>query len=401
MLDALARFPLRRIRAGRLDILDRGRHHVFGPADSDLEVRVVVRSPRFWRSLMRGSTGLAKSYADEDWDCDDLVALARIGAREMPRLDRLRRPLAPLSSRIPRVRRNTREGSRRNVAAHYDLGNEFFSLFLDDTMAYSCAYFETPQATLFEAQEAKFERACAKLALGPDDHLLEIGTGWGWLPVHAASRYGCRVTATTTSREQHAAAVERVRAAGLEDRVTVLLADYRDLRGRFDKLVSIEMIEAVGWQYHETFLRRCSELLVPEGAMLLQAIVIDDRAFEVEKATRSFIKTLIFPGCCLPSVEVIRRCVGSTDMRELGVEYLSAQYPDTMRLWRERFLANSERIASLGYDRRFRRMWELYLAWCEGGFREGRIGDVQMLLAKPAHRLAPAAPVEELVRVGA
>ncbi|MGH2845077.1 MAG: class I SAM-dependent methyltransferase, partial [Thermoleophilaceae bacterium] len=310
----------------------------------------------------------------------------RIGAREMARVDRWRRPLAPLASALSRVPHNTRAAARRHIAAHYDLGNDLFGLFLDDTMTYSCAVFESPEQPLRAAQEAKLDRICRKLELAPDDHLLEIGTGWGSLALHAASRYGCRVTTTTISGEQRATAVARVREAGLEDRVTVLLCDYRDLSGRYDKLVSVEMIEAVGWQYFDLFFRRCGELLAPGGLMLLQAIVIDDRAFEVEKASRSFIKDLIFPAGCLPSVEVIRRCVArQTDMRLVGLEDITEHYPATLSRWRENFLRSERRAEQLGYDRRFRRLWELYFAYCEGGFRERRIGDVQALLARPAY----------------
>ena len=242
-----------------------------------------------------------------------------------------------------------------------------FGLFLDDSMTYSCAYFESPDVPLHEAQEAKLDRVCRKLELGPDDHLLEIGTGWGSLALHAAGRYGCRVTTTTISREQRAVAVERVRELGLEDHVTVLLEDYRDLRGRFDKLVSIEMIEAVGWQYFDTFFRRCAELLRPDGLMLLQAITIADRAYELEKATRSFIRQLIFPAGCLPSVEVIRRCVERvTDLRMLDLEDITDHYPETLRRWRENFVRSEKRAAELGYDQRFRRLWELYFVLVRG-----------------------------------
>jgi cyclopropane-fatty-acyl-phospholipid synthase len=351
----------------------------------DLRARVTVHSPRAWPMLLRGSTGLADAYMDGLWDCDDLVSLVRMGARRLPALDAWRRPFASVLRRVRRAPDNSRAGSRRNIAAHYDLGNAFFSLFLDETMTYSCAAFDRPDMSLREAQEAKLERACRKLELTEDDHLLEIGTGWGSLAVHAASRYGCRVTTTTISREQHDVALERVREAGLEDRVTVLLQDYRDLHGRFDKLVSIEMIEAVGWQGFAEYFRRCGELLHPHGLMLLQAITIDDCAYEVEKGSRSFIKTYIFPGGSLPSMELIGRCVvAETDMGPAGVEDMTPFYPETLRRWRERFLANAGRAEELGYDRRFRRLWELYLAWCEAGFRERRIGDVQLLLAKPA-----------------
>jgi cyclopropane-fatty-acyl-phospholipid synthase len=292
---------LGRLREGRLELAEPGgRRHAFGPPDSSLKASVRLHDSSFWTGLTRGSLGLAETYADGGWECDDLVSLVRIGAREMPRLDRVRRPFVPLLDLLSRVPRNTRDAAPGHIAAHYDLGNGLFELFLDDTMTYSCAIFDDPEVTLRGAQEAKLDRVCRKLELGPEDHVVEIGTGWGSFAVHAAGRYGCRVTTTTISRQQHAAAVERVRAAGLEDRVTVLLSDYRDLRGRYDKLVSIEMIEAVGWHYFDTFFRRCGELLSPGGLMLLQAIVIDHGAYHVERSSRSFMRELIFPSGCLP-----------------------------------------------------------------------------------------------------
>jgi cyclopropane-fatty-acyl-phospholipid synthase len=378
---------LGRLREGRVEIVDGGRRRAFGPPGAQLAATIRVHDPGFWRGLVGGSRRLADSYADGGWDTDDLVTLVRIGAREMPRLDRWRRLGLPLRNALSRVPRNTRAGARRHIAAHYDLGNDLFRLFLDETMTYSCAVFEPPGASLREAQEEKLDRVCRKLQLAPGDHVLEIGTGWGSFALHAAGRYGCRVTTTTISREQHDVAAQRVRDAGLEDRVTVLLQDYRDLRGRYDKLVSIEMIEAVGWQYFDLFFRRCGELLDPRGLMLLQAIVIDDRAYEVEKASRSFIKEFIFPSGCLPSVEVISRCVSrATQLRMLDLEDITGHYPETLRRWRENFVRVAERAGELGYDRRFRRLWEMYLAWSEGGFRERRIGDVQALLAGPAYR---------------
>jgi len=384
---ALALAVLGRLEDGYLDVVENGRVRSFGPADASLRATLRIHHPDFWRGLLRGSVGLGETYMADAWDADDLVALVRIGARAMPRIDRLRRPFAPLAAALSRLPRNTRAAARRHIASHYDLGNDLFRTFLDETMTYSCALWENPDLTLRQAQENKLERVCRRLELNEDDHLLEIGTGWGSLALHAASRHGCRVTTTTISAEQHAVAVERVRAAGLEDRVTVLLQDYRDLRGRFSKLASIEMIEAVGRQYFDTFFARCGALLDPDGLMLLQAIVIDDSAYEVEKASRSFIGEFIFPAGCLPSREVIARCTArATDMRILAVDDITDHYPETLRSWRRRFLAGADRLESLGYDRRFRRMWVLYLSWSEGGFREQRIGDVQVLLAKPGYR---------------
>jgi cyclopropane-fatty-acyl-phospholipid synthase len=396
---------LRRIHGGQLEILEGERSLLFGEFVGDRPLRAVVhvRSARFYRDLLRGSVGLCESYVDGVWECDDLVALTRIAALNVGALDRLRRVLAPVLIPVQRwarwLARNTPRRSRKRIAAHYDLGNELFALFLDRTMMYSCAVFEQPDATLEEASLAKLQRVCAKLKLGAEDHVLEIGTGWGGFAVYAAKQHGCRVTTTTISREQHAYALERVRRAGLQDRVTVLLRDYRDREeldrhGPYDKLVSIEMIEAVGWQYFPTFFRRCSELLRHDGAMLLQAIVIEDDAYEVEKGGRSFINTYVFPGGCLPSLEVISRTVArASDLCEVHVEDITAHYATTLAHWRERFLASAERVAELGYDERFRRLWELYLSYCEGGFRERRIQDVQLLLAKPGNAAAAPAPV--------
>jgi cyclopropane-fatty-acyl-phospholipid synthase len=395
---------LRGIEGGEIEIREGQETIVLGRLDPQRPLRAVVevRSPRFYRALLRGSVGLCESYMDGLWECDDLVALTRIAALNVTGLDRMRRIAAPVLIPVQRwarwLARNTPGRARRRIAAHYDLGNELFELFLDETMMYSCAVFERADSTLHEASLAKLERICRRLELKPGEHVLEIGTGWGAFAIHAAERYGCRVTTTTISREQHAHATRRVAEAGLSDRVTVLLKDYRELTGSYDKLVSIEMIEAVGWQYFDRFFRGCSELLRADGAMMLQAIVIDDRAYQVEKAGRSFINTYIFPGGCLPSMEVISRTVArATDLRQVHLEDITSHYATTLAAWRERFLAARERLGELGYDERFRRLWELYLCYCEGGFRERRIRDVQLLLAKPGYRgeplsvLAPAA----------
>jgi cyclopropane-fatty-acyl-phospholipid synthase len=400
--DRVARWLVLRLLArthgGELTIVEGSERLRFGDCASGHAVRAVieVHSPRFYRSLLRGSVGLCESYMDHCWDCQDLVALTRFAALNVRPLDNARRVLAPVTIPFQRwlrwLARNTPRRARKRVAAHYDLGNELFSLFLDPTMMYSCAVFDSPEATLQEASLAKLERVCSKLDLGPTDHVLEIGSGWGGFAVYAAEHYGCRVTTTTISREQHAYATARVCAAGLQDRVTVLLEDYRDLRGSYDKLVSIEMIEAVGWQYLGTYFRRCSELLRADGAMLLQAIVIDDRAYHVEKASKSFINTYIFPGGCLPSMQVISRTLARvTDLHNVHKEDITPHYAETLVHWRERFLAAAERLHELGYDERFRRLWELYLSYCEGGFRERRIENVQLLLAKPGY-LRPTKP---------
>jgi cyclopropane-fatty-acyl-phospholipid synthase len=385
----LAALFLRRIRHGTLAVVERGRRRELGSGPPTAYVHVC--SPRAWRALLRGSRGLAESYAAGWWTSPDPVAVVRLAARNAPRLDRLRRRLAPV--RMPalhlraRILRNSRRRSRRQIMAHYDLGNALFARMLDATMSYSCAWFARPGMTLEGAQLAKLERVCEMLELGPEDRLLEIGTGWGGLAVYAASTRGCRVTTTTLSREQYEYARAQVEEAGLADRITVLCEDYRDLEGTYDKLVSIEMIEAVGWQHLGTFFAKCARLLTPGGAMLLQAITIDDRAYAVEKASRSFANTHVFPGGCLPSLEVIARHLARrTDMQTVDLEDLTEHYVETLRRWHERFAAHAPELELLGYDERFRRLWSFYLAYCEAGFAERRICVSQILLARPQWR---------------
>jgi cyclopropane-fatty-acyl-phospholipid synthase len=392
---------LGRLCGGQIELVEDERVWTFGAPGGTppLCARIEVRSAGFYPALLGGGASSGRAYMEGAWECDDLVALVRIAARNMPALDRLRERLLPLTGPLQRMlwrlRANTRARSRERIAAHYDLGNELFSRFLDETMMYSCAVFERPEATLHEASVAKLDRICRKLTLSPADHVLEIGTGWGGFALHAAREHGCRVTTTTISREQHDHAVAAVRAAGLEDRVTVLLCDYRDLEGRYDKLVSIEMVEAVGWDRLDTYFRVCSELLKPAGTMLLQAIVHPHRVFRVEKASSGFINTYIFPGGTLPSLAAIERSLARrTDLRSVHLEDISSHYARTLRHWRARFLAAWEELRTLGYDERFRRMWVLYLAYCEAGFAERRIADVQLQLAKPGFRAEPlhAAP---------
>ena len=387
-------FILRRIEIGRLTVVEDGERRVFGHGAP--EATVVIRSPKAWPALLRGSRGMAEAYRDGLWDSPDLTAVVRVAARNVTKIDALRRRLTPLREPVQRARgalvRNTPSRSRRDIAAHYDLGNDLFALMLDPTMMYSGAVFDRPGMSLHEASVAKLDRICDKLDLGPDDHVLEIGTGWGGFAVHAAATRGCRVTTTTISAEQHAHAMAALVEAGVQERVTVLRDDYRDLRGRYDKLVSIEMIEAVGWKDFGTFFRCCSDLLAPDGSMLLQAIVMDDRAYTVERASRSFIRTLIFPNGCLPSREVIARCVArATDLHTVHLEDLTPHYAETLRRWRANFDGSEERLEALGYDRRFRRLWRMYLAYCEAGFAERRIGLVQAVLAKPHWRPAACA----------
>ncbi len=356
------------------------------------EAELHMRSEAVWPALLHGSLGLADAYASGLWESPDLVALVRLAARAMPALDRARELSIPVIRPFQLLRSVARPTGplqrRRDIAAHYDLGNELFSQLLDPTLTYSCALFREPGMSLEEAQLAKLERVCDVLGLGRGDRVLEIGSGWGSFALHAATTRGCHVTTTTISREQHRHVRERVQREGLGELVTVLDQDYRELGGRYDRLVSIEMIEAVGWRGFGPFLHHCSGLLEPDGAMLLQAITIDDRAYTVEKASRSFIKEYIFPGGALPSVSVLARALARhTDLRFLDLEDLSDHYPETLRRWRTNLAENAPRLHELGYDERFHRIWTLYLAYCEAEFIEGRISDVQILLGKPQFRL--------------
>jgi cyclopropane-fatty-acyl-phospholipid synthase len=394
---------LRRIRSGTLVVIEPDACRRYG--NGAPAATVAVRSPRAWRELLRGSLGLAEAYAAGYWDAPDLVAVIRIAARNADAADRARAALAPLSRPVQQLRAlrrpSTRRQRRADIAAHYDLGNELFTRMLDPTMMYSCAWFGEPSMSLEQAQRSKLELICRKLQIDAEDHVLEIGTGWGGFALHAATTRGCRVTTTTISEEQYQFAREQVRRAGVEHLVTVLREDYPDLRGRFDKLVSIEMIEAVGWRHIGTFLATCSGLLAPHGAMLLQVITIDDRLYEAEKASRSFIKEYIFPGGSLPSLATLRQDIyRHTDLSIVSHQELTPHYVPTLRQWRERLSAHLQELHELGYDRRFQRIWMLYLAYCEAGFAEGRIGDFQLLLAKPLSRLhdpssegRPATPV--------
>ncbi len=389
------------LRDGALTVVEGCERHRFGDVASDdsLQATIRVEDPRFYsRIALGGSLGAAEAYMDGLWLCDDLTALVRVMVRNRDALEGMERGLARLAAPLRRLvhffDRNTMAGSRRNIAAHYDLGNEFFALFLDETMMYSCAVFERPDMSLAEASRAKLERICRKLELSPSDHVLEIGTGWGGFAIHAAARFGCRVTTATISQQQFELAQRRIAEAGLQDLITVVLRDYRALEGRFDKLVSIEMIEAVGHHYFDAFFRRCGELLKPDGMMLLQAITIADRHYRAARDSVDFIKRYIFPGSCIPSVTAMCESIArASDLRLFHLEDITAHYAITLRNWRSRFVEHIDRVRNLGYSKEFIRMWEFYLCYCEGGFLERYIGDVQMLLTKPRCRRPPIAPM--------
>jgi cyclopropane-fatty-acyl-phospholipid synthase len=396
LMKTLLHRRLRELRHGRLILEEGGVKEAFGrPTDRcPLSVTVEVRDPSFYADVaMGGSVGAAEAYMDGLWSADDLIALVRIIACNEELNHGIDRGAARLAAAVRRLlhwcRRNTRPGSRRNIARHYDLGNEFFEAFLDPTMMYSCAIFPSGNSSLEEASLHKMDVICRKLRLTHEDELMEIGTGWGGFAIHAAGNYGCRVTTTTISEEQRKLALERIRAAGLENRITVLLEDYRVLprrvNRRFGKLVSIEMIEAVGERYLGGYFKTCSKLLEPGGAMLLQAIVIADRLYDSYRRSVDFIQRYIFPGGFLPSAAAMRDSISRvTDLRVDDLEDITPHYATTLNRWRRNFLSKLDHIRGLGYDDRFIRMWEFYLCYCEGGFLERTIGDVQMLLTKPS-----------------
>lgn len=396
---------LSRLQYGSLTLIDADDCRRFGKSRSgEPHLTLTITDPAAWMDIaFSGGLGAGEAYMAGRWHCDDLTGLAQLFLRNPQVLYGLNRGPGRLVSLLHKLwhalRRNTLQGSRDNIAAHYDLGNEMFALFLDDTMMYSCGVFEHPQATLHQASIEKLDRVCRKLDLRDDDHLLEIGSGWGGLALHAARHYGCHVTTTTISREQYAMTCERVQQAGLGDRITVLCKDYRELSGQYDKLVSIEMIEAVGHAYFDTYFEKCSSLLKPDGLMLLQSITIAEQRYAAASRSVDFIQRYIFPGGCLPSVSVISDAVTRmTNMRMLHLEDIGPHYATTLKHWRERFMNRLDAVRSLGYPDEFIRMWEYYLCYCEGGFRERTIGTAQVLLGKPLNRreaLLPTLPMLE------
>jgi cyclopropane-fatty-acyl-phospholipid synthase len=388
---------LERLERGRLVIVDGSERVVFGRVSESfpLEAVITVHHQRFYGDcLLKGTIGAGEAYMAGFWSTDDLTAVVRIFALHpevFSGMDKgVARIMAPVVKYLHALNKNTRGGSRRNIVAHYDLGNDFYRLFLDDTLTYSCGIFEHPDSTLREASLAKYERVCRKLGLTASDHVLEIGTGWGGFALHAAQQCGCRVTTTTISDRQHELAARRIAEAGLTERITLLKQDYRDLTGTFDKLVSIEMIEAVGHHFLDGFFKVCSDRLRPDGVMLLQAITIRDQVFDWHKKNVDFIKRYIFPGSCIPSVTAVCDSIArATDLRLFHLEDITPHYATTLRHWRENFFRNIEPIKALGFPETFIRMWEFYLCYCEGGFAERYLGDVQIVFTKPLCRKAP------------
>lgn len=397
---ALVRRLLGKLRIGTLVLVEGGEEMFFLGSEEPEAFRAVVRvkDPRFFAKVLLGGTvGAGEAFMEGWWDCDEIPVLVHLIVRNIDfllELEALFNVLSqPAQKVMRRLRRNTRLGSRKNIAAHYDLSNEFFALWLDSTLSYSCGIFDGAGDDLEAAQIAKIDRICRKLDLGPKDHLLEIGTGWGALAIHAAKRYGCRVTTTTISERQHELAGRRIREAGLGRRVRLLLQDYRELEGEYDKLVSVEMIEAIGHEFYETFFRACGRLLKPQGRMLLQTITIADRYYAASRDSADFIKKYIFPGSCIPSITaLLQAATRAGDLGVIHLEDLTSHYATTLRLWRRNFLARREEAAAMGFSEKFLRMWEFYLALCEGSFLGRHIGDVQMLWSRPQDRAAPLLP---------
>ena len=397
-LDSLARRVVRsrlaEMRHGRLVLCENGREEVFGDVSEDcpLTARLIVNDPRCYSEVaFGGSIGAGEAYIHGYWSTDNLTNVVRIFVRNREVLANMDSGAAlvtrPFQKLFHWLHRNTQKGSRRNIAAHYDLGNEFYRLWLDRRMMYSSAFFECPDMSLDAASTAKLDRICRKLDLGPDDHVIEIGTGWGGFAIYAAAQYGCRVTTTTISRQQYEYARGEIERAGLTGRITLLLKDYRELEGEFDKLVSIEMIEAVGYQYHDTFFRKCADLLTPRGEMLLQSITIADQYYEQAIKGVDFIKRYIFPGGCLTSVTAMAASLTRvTDMRVTHLEDIGPHYATTLKRWHDRFFASIDKVGKLGFSDEFVRMWQYYLCYCEGGFIERTIGNVQMHVIKPDAR---------------
>lgn len=372
---------LQSIRGGRICVIDQlGTVHLGDAGENALTVSIQVNDMSFYRDiLLGGNLGVAEAYLQGKWQSDCLPTLIRVFCRNMPSTSAMNRGLARLKAVLSRgthwLARNTIGGSRKNIAAHYDLSNDFFELFLDPTMMYSSAYFSNPQMSLEQASVAKMDRICRQLELKPTDHVMEIGTGWGGFAIYAAKEYGCRVTSTTISEQQHLLAKQRVSAAGLENRIQLIQEDYRFLKGDYDKVVSIEMIEAVGHEFLPTYFRQCDRLLKRGGKLLVQAITIPDQRYDKYRRSVDFIQKYIFPGGHLPSVGAIQSAVArGTDLRLMRQEDFGMSYAATLNEWRQRFFNRLENVRALGFDERFVRMWDYYLSYCEGAFLEQAVG---------------------------
>lgn len=389
---------LQLLQVGQLTLVDGTERHVFGQFDGTApSASITVHDPRFYGEIaFGGSIGAGEAYMLGYWQAESLTHVVRLMVLNQSVMDQLEGGYQWLSKPLMKLfhwlNSNSEAGSKKNIAAHYDLGNELFQLFLDPTMMYSSAIFDAHTDSLQAASERKLKVICDKLQLKPTDHVIEIGSGWGGFALYAAKHYGCQVTTTTISAQQYALAQTRIHEAGLQGQIRLLQQDYRQLQGQYDKLVSIEMIEAVGHQYYDTYFAKVSELLKPDGMALIQAITIADQRYALAIRSVDFIQRYIFPGSNIPSnTAMLNSMTRSSDLRLIDLEDIGPHYATTLRLWRERFFSKIAEVQRLGYSETFIRMWDFYLSYCEGGFAECALGDVHLLLAKPRYRsMAPA-----------
>ena len=383
---------LSHLNVGCISVVDGVDKFSFGDPGSELQVNVQVHSQEFY--VMTGSggaMGIAEAYILGYWTSDDVVMLMRIILKNRSILlslnDGFAKILSPINKLIHRSRQNTLKGSKENILAHYDLSNDFYKLWLDPTMTYSCAYFKDTNTTLEDASIEKLDRMCRKLKLSEKDNILEVGTGWGSFSIHAAKNYGCSITTTTISDAQYEYAKARVLEEGLESKINVINKDYRKLDGQYDKIVSIEMIEAVGYEYISEYFRKLSSLLKPDGLMALQGITYNDQNFDTYKDSVDFIKKYIFPGSCLISIsQIIDVIKNKTDLSMIDMEDITRHYAETLNRWRKNFMSVLPEVKEMGYSKAFINMWEFYFLYCEAGFLERNIGDVQMVFAKSGVR---------------
>ena len=408
ILDKVARKIIlgyfKEIKEGQITVKENSDHMIFGEVTPKFPVKatIEVQNSRMYMDIAaKGLNGSADAFIKGWWTCDNLTNLVRIFTRNRDTANKFESGIANLAIWALKLshscRRNNLKESLRNIHAHYDLGNEFFSTFLDDTRMYSCAIFTKPESSLHEASITKIDRICKKLNLSPADHLLEIGTGWGGFALYAAKNYGCRITSTTISQEQFIFSENLIKKNGLQDQVTILKKDFRELEGQFDKLVSIEMIEAIGHRLYKTFFQKCGQLLKPEGLLAIQAITITDNLFHESKDFIDFIKQYIFPGSCIPSISALCSAASSSDIKLFHLEDITPHYARTLKEWRTNFLQNKSRVKNLGFTNPFIRLWLFYLCYCEGGFIERQIGNVQMVFTKPLCRRDPILPSLETV----
>ena len=391
---------LKKIDQGSLSIKMGKRQLTLGtPSGNHISADIEITNKSFFRkTCLGGSLGVADSYADGDWDTKDLVAVFRLFLQNQDVMDGMESGWASLLNRVARwtymlSQKNTRKGSRKNIALHYDLGNDFYELMLDPTMTYSCGIFASAESTLEQASLAKYDRIIDKLEIQPHHQVLEIGCGWGGFAHRLAERTQAQLTATTISDRQHEYAKERIKKAGFNDRISIIKKDYRDLVGQFDRIVSIEMIEAVGHEFLPSYFSQISDLLLPTGAAMIQGITMPDHRYTQYLKEVDYIRTRVFPGSCVPSASaMIAAAVKGSDLRPADLHDFGYHYSRTLREWRLRFLENENQIKKLGYDEHFRRAWLYYLCYCEAGFEEGYTGDIHLLLGKPECKLARGFP---------